>query len=118
MDETLSEVRVPDHLALSITQSNPMDASASDEVNQYKSAMVNFVNRKTEDALNTLTCLFPPNVPSLAPHDALDISTVALCKKLVDDAPISDPRWMNNFGRHGLYLYIFHSIILNNEAGT
>lgn len=101
MDDTLLEIRVPDHLALSITQANIIDTtSGSDEVNRFKSAMINYVNRKTDEAINTLTLLFPANVPSLAPHDPLDISTVALCEKLVDDAPISDPRWLNNLGRH------------------
>lgn len=100
MEETFSEIRVPDHLALSITQSNLIEPTSYDDVNRYKSAMINYVNRKTDDAINILTALFPPNVPSLAPHDPLDISTVALCEKLVDDAPISDPRWMT-FGRNG-----------------
>ncbi|ODN04961.1 hypothetical protein Ocin01_01707 [Orchesella cincta] len=102
LDDTFAEIRVPDHLALSITQpSSIVDNSTSDEVNRYKSAMVNYVNRKIDDALLTLAGLFPSNVPSLAPHDPLDKSTVALCEKLVDDAPLSDPRWMANFGRHG-----------------
>ena len=40
--------------------------------------------------------LFPDDVASLTPHDPIDKLTIALCEKLVDDAPVGDPRWLTN----------------------
>ena len=92
--DTLAEVRVPDHLALSMTQHNILDLSMSeDNVNRYKSAFLNFCAKRTEECQDILNSLFPSNVPSLTPSDPIDIWTVALCEKLIDDAPMSDPRW-------------------------
>lgn len=104
LDDTLSEIRVPDHLSLSMTQHGLLDLSTSDDsVNRYKSAFLNFCGKKMEECQDILRNLFPPNVASLTPNDPIDIFTVSLCEKLIDDAPVGDPRWlMSSAARRGL----------------
>jgi len=102
MNETFVDIRVPDHLALSMTQHNLHDLTLSeDNVNRYKSAFLHFCGKRLDECLEILNGLFPPGQPSLTPHDPVDIWTIALCEKLVDDAPIADPRWASAFGRSG-----------------
>jgi len=59
------------------------------------------LQKKQENAQEILHGLFPSNVPNMAPNDPLDKSTVALCEKLMDEAPVADPRWAATFGRSG-----------------
>ncbi len=104
-NDSMAEVRVPDHLALSMTVQSMNDLNMSeDNVNRYKSAFLNFCAKKPEECHDILRMLFPPNVPSLTPSDPIDIWTVGLCQKLIDDAPVSDPRWGPALGRGTDYL--------------
>jgi len=52
-----------------------------------------------EECQDILVSLFPSHVPSMTPNDPIDIWTVGLCEKLIDDAPVSDPRWGASIGR-------------------
>jgi hypothetical protein len=102
LEESFSEIRVPDHLAFSLTQPSMMDDTANEEnITRYKSAFLLFLQKKQEESLDILQRLFPSNAPSGAPHDPLDISTFALCEKLMDEAPVADPRWAASYGRSG-----------------
>lgn len=96
-DTTVSNIRVPDHLSMSIC--NPNSLSTNEEVNNYKAAFQKFSCQLNEECIQILEELFPADVPNRAPHDPVDLLTVELCENLVDDAPPSDPRWASGLGK-------------------
>ncbi len=102
IDDSFADIRVPDHLSLSMTQNSLMDLTQSDDnVNRYKSAFLNFCGKRVDECSEILNNLFPPNVGRTTPNDPIDLWTVALCENLVDDAPLRDPRWNATLGRAG-----------------
>jgi hypothetical protein len=103
LDETFTEIKIPDHLAMSMTHQQQSvggvgDFGGNEElINRYQQAFILFLKKKVEESGAILDNLFPPNHTSLCPQDPLDLATVSFCEKLIDEPPVADPRWGSSF---------------------
>ncbi|CAG7724934.1 unnamed protein product [Allacma fusca] len=86
-------IKVPDNLAADITQYNFDDVVMSDDnVNRLKTAFLAFITKKSNECQEIISTLFPANKSEWSPYDSIDITALALCEKLIDDAPATDQR--------------------------
>ena len=96
-------VKVPENLAADVTQYNFEDVmSSEDSVNRLKTAFLAFITKKTNDCQDIINTLFPSGAGEWSPQESIDMTAIALCEKLIDDAPPSDQRGLYAAGWYNL----------------
>ncbi len=116
LDESFSDVRVPDHLALSMTQAHFVDPTDENEdtLVRYKSAFILHLQKKTDECAAILNSLFPQNSSSLNTHDSIDSATLSIAERLIDEAPSADPRWGTSFRTEDQDIGMKSKILIKN----